>query len=98
MKSLAVMSLVLLACTAHASTYGVLRRNTATCNIQLATSNGGRKIAVVLDSSGSMASNDPKDLRIAAGKSLNAQLVSSSGLISGKSADLVTVVEYVGLN
>ena len=58
-----------------------------TCKIQLAQSNGGRKIAIVLDSSGSMSYNDPNDLRITAGKALNAQL------LTGQNADLVTVVE-----
>lgn len=58
-----------------------------TCKIQLAQSNGGRKIAIVLDSSGSMYYNDPEDLRITAGKALNSQLV------TGQNADLVTVVE-----
>jgi len=58
-----------------------------TCNIQLAQSNGGRKVAIVLDSSGSMLDNDPQNLRIQAGKALNGQLGTSTN------ADLVTVVE-----
>lgn len=71
----------------------VFRRDTGTCNIQLATSNGGRKLAIVIDSSGSMSSTDPYDLRITAGKALNNQLVSAAGATGGKKADLVTVVE-----
>jgi hypothetical protein len=71
----------------------VFRRDTGTCNIQLATSNGGRKIAIAIDSSGSMSSTDPNDLRITAGKALNNQLVSAAGATGGKKADLVTVVE-----
>ena len=72
----------------------VFRRDTGTCNIQLATSNGGRKVAIVIDSSGSMSSTDPNDLRITAGKALNNQLVSASAAAgAGKKADLVTVVE-----
>ena len=57
------------------------------CNIQLAQSSGGRKVAIVLDSSGSMLDNDPQNLRIQAGKALNGQLGTSTN------ADLVTVVE-----
>jgi Mg-chelatase subunit ChlD len=60
-----------------------------TCNIQLAQSKGGRKIAIVLDSSGSMEDNDPQNLRIQAGKALNGQLV------TGTNPDVVTVVELV---
>lgn len=69
----------------------VWRRQAAgdTCKIQLNQGSGGRKIAIVLDSSGSMSYNDPQDLRITAGKALNAQLV------IGQNADLVTVVESV---
>lgn len=72
---------------------GVARRDTGKCNIQLAASNGGRKVAIVLDSSGSMATTDPSRLRVAAGKALNNQLVPSSAATGGKNADLVTVVE-----
>jgi hypothetical protein len=41
-----------------------------------------------------MSSNDPENLRISAGKALNNQLVPSSGATGGKSADLVTVVDF----
>ncbi|EHK98274.1 putative Calcium-activated chloride channel regulator 4 [Glarea lozoyensis 74030] len=53
------------------------------------SSNGGRKIAIVVDSSGSMSSTDPQDLRITAGKSLAASLVTTGG-----SPDQVTVVDF----
>lgn len=67
------------------------RRDTGTCNIAIPSSAGGRKIAIVIDSSGSMSSSDPFDLRITAGRSLNDQLVSAA--TGSKKADLVTVVE-----
>ncbi|KAH8648282.1 putative calcium-activated chloride channel regulator 4 [Tricladium varicosporioides] len=52
-------------------------------------SNGGRRIGIVVDSSGSMTTTDPKNLRITAGKSLAASLVTS-----GSSPDQVTVVDF----
>lgn len=51
----------------------------------LPTSNGGRKIGIVIDSSGSNDWTDPDGLRIAAGKQLNSALVQT---------DLVTVIEF----
>ncbi len=98
MKLTTALNLLLAASPALASRYPkregpFFRRDTGTCNIQLATSNGGRKVAIVIDSSGSMSSTDPYDLRITAGKSLNNQLVSSAGATGGKKADLVSVVE-----
>ncbi|KAL8393132.1 hypothetical protein RB595_003070 [Gaeumannomyces hyphopodioides] len=74
----------------------VVRRDTGKCNIQLAASNGGRKVAIVLDSSGSMSSTDPSRLRVVAGKALNNQLVPSSAATGGKQADVVTVVDFDG--
>jgi hypothetical protein len=40
-----------------------------------------------------MSTNDPNNLRITAGKTLNDQLVSASAATGGKAADLVTVIE-----
>ncbi|KAH6710573.1 putative calcium-activated chloride channel regulator 4 [Leptodontidium sp. MPI-SDFR-AT-0119] len=60
------------------------------CNTAVA-SNGGRKIGIVVDSSGSMESNDPNDLRITAGKSLTSSLVTG-----GSHPDQVTVVDFDG--
>ena len=98
MKLTTALNLVLAASPAIASRYPkreslVFRRDTGTCNIQLASSNGGRKVAIVIDSSGSMSGTDPYDLRITAGKALNNQLVPAAGATGGKKADLVTVVE-----
>ncbi|KLU88614.1 hypothetical protein MAPG_07599 [Magnaporthiopsis poae ATCC 64411] len=90
-----ISSLALLASPilAHSGSSGVVRRDTGKCNIQLAASSGGRKVAIVLDSSGSMATTDPSRLRVAAGKALNNQLVPSAAT-GGKKADLVTVVDF----
>lgn len=61
---------------------------------QLPTSNGGRKIAIVVDSSGSNSYTDPSDLRIVAAKNLNGLLVSKNQASAGKQSDLVTVVDF----
>src|SRR4051812_36966900 len=61
---------------------------------QVGMSNGGRKIGIVIDSSGSMDDNDPTDIRLAAAKALSDSLISSSEAIDGKTADLLTVVEF----
>lgn len=71
--------------------HGISRRADDTCRIQLAQSNGGRKVAFAIDSSGSMASSDPAFLRVEASKQLTRQLVSTPG--NGKSADQLAVVE-----
>lgn len=63
-------------------------------NLQASSNNGGRKIAIVIDESGSMASSDPYDLRIIAGKQVNDWLVSSKEAGNGKSADLVSVIGF----
>lgn len=90
------LNLMLIAGSAFASPYANrhFRREEDTCQIKLATSNGGRKIAIVLDSSGSMSWNDPSNLRIIAGKSLNSQLVPASAASGNIKADLVTVVDF----
>jgi len=41
-----------------------------------------------------MSYNDPQDIRLTAGKALDATLVTQSGATGGKSADLVTVVKF----
>ncbi|KAB5566544.1 hypothetical protein GE09DRAFT_1218801 [Coniochaeta sp. 2T2.1] len=99
MKLTAALNFLLAASPALASRFPkrespVFRRDTGTCNVQLATSNGGRKVAIVIDSSGSMSGTDPNNLRITAGKALNNQLVPAAGATGGKQADLVTVVDF----
>jgi Mg-chelatase subunit ChlD len=56
--------------------------------------NGGRKIGIVIDSSGSMLDNDPDNLRLEAAKLLNSKLITSAAATGGKTGDLVTVVEF----
>ncbi|RYP75073.1 hypothetical protein DL770_007484 [Monosporascus sp. CRB-9-2] len=70
------------------------RQDSGECRITLPPTNGGRKVAIVLDSSGSMSFNDPNDLRIVAGQSLNRQLIPGSGATGNLRADLVTVVDF----
>ncbi|KAG9230065.1 putative calcium-activated chloride channel regulator 4, partial [Amylocarpus encephaloides] len=67
---------------------GTVIADDSTCGATVA-SNGGRRIGIVVDSSGSMGSNDPQDLRITAGKSLAASLVTTGG-----TPDQVTVVDF----
>ncbi|RYP71215.1 hypothetical protein DL769_004729 [Monosporascus sp. CRB-8-3] len=71
-----------------------IRQDSGECQIKLPPTNGGRKVAIVLDSSGSMSTYDPNDLRIVAGKSLNKQLVPGSGATGNLKTDLVTVVDF----
>jgi Mg-chelatase subunit ChlD len=69
------------------------KRDEDTCKLSLASSSGGRKVALVIDASGSMMTNDPQDLRIMAGRALNRQLISAAEASDGKGADQVAVVE-----
>lgn len=74
----------------------ILPRSTdLTCtDLRVKSNDGGRKIAIVIDSSGSMSSSDPYDLRIAAGRSLNDFLITSKEATSSKKADQVTVIDF----
>jgi hypothetical protein len=58
------------------------------------SNNGDRKIAIVIDSSGSMASSDPYNLRLTAGKQLNDWLISNKESSGGKKADQVSVINF----
>lgn len=61
---------------------------------RIGASNGGRKIGLVIDASLSMEDNDPDDVRLDAAAAINNALISGSEAIDGKTADLVTVVEF----
>ena len=63
-------------------------------NLEAKSNNGGRKIGIVVDESGSMEVTDPYNLRIPAAKAVNDWLISSSEAGSGKDADLVTVIGF----
>ncbi|OIW28066.1 hypothetical protein CONLIGDRAFT_460617 [Coniochaeta ligniaria NRRL 30616] len=70
------------------------RDDTVCTDLSVSSNNGDRKVAIVLDSSGSMAYNDPYDLRIKAGRALNDFLISSSEASGSQKADLVTVIDF----
>lgn len=71
------------------------KRDDSVCtDLSVSSNNGDRKVAIVLDSSGSMAYNDPYDLRIVAGRALNDFLISSGEAGGSKKADLVTVIDF----
>lgn len=61
---------------------------------QLPASTGGRKIGLVIDSSGSNVYNDPSDLRIAAAKELNSLLITKDQAGPTGKSDLVTVIDF----
>ncbi|KAF2192113.1 hypothetical protein K469DRAFT_554604, partial [Zopfia rhizophila CBS 207.26] len=62
--------------------------------LQASSNNGGRKIAIVIDESDSMETNDPWDLRIDAGRAINDWLISSGEAGGGKKADLVSIIGF----
>ncbi|KAH7128164.1 von Willebrand factor type A domain-containing protein [Dendryphion nanum] len=72
------------------------RATTQTCtDLRAQSNNGNRKIAIVIDSSGSMSSSDPRNLRLAAGKSVVDWLISKDeAAAGGKKQDLVTVIDF----
>lgn len=61
---------------------------------QLPVSSGGRKIGLVIDSSGSNYYTDPSNLRIAAAKELNSLLITKDQAGSSGHSDLVTVIDF----
>lgn len=69
--------------------------NAGTCaNLPVAAGNGGRKVAIVVDSSGSNAQTDPTGLRVVAARNLNNMLVSKSEAGGDRKADEVTVIKF----
>jgi Mg-chelatase subunit ChlD len=74
----------------------IVRRDSGpTCaDLTAKSNNGDRKIAIVIDSSGSMTSSDPDDLRLSAGRTINDWLISKSEVVGGKKVDLVTVIDF----
>lgn len=61
---------------------------------QLPASSGGRKIGLVVDSSGSNYYTDPSDLRIVAAKEFNSLLVTKDQAGPSGQSDLVTVIDF----
>jgi Mg-chelatase subunit ChlD len=79
----------------HISASVLVRRAEKCDNLQAASNNGNRKIAIVIDSSGSMESNDPTYLRLtAASNVIDGWLIPQSKASSKKPADLVTVIDF----
>lgn len=71
------------------------RATDLTCaDLTVKSNNGDRKVAIVIDSSGSMTYSDPDNLRLAAGRSLNDWLIGSKEATSTKKPDLVTVINF----
>lgn len=56
-------------------------------DLSVSSNNGNRKVAIVIDSSGSMTSSDPYDYRVSAGRALNNFLISNSEASSSQQAD-----------
>ncbi|KAL8393275.1 hypothetical protein RB595_003164 [Gaeumannomyces hyphopodioides] len=71
----------------------IVKREEACADLRVNANNGDRKVALVIDSSGSMSSNDPGRRRIDAGRSL-ADFLISSGEAGGKTPDKLTVVDF----
>lgn len=70
------------------------RDNDVCTDLSVSSNNGDRKVAIVIDSSGSMASNDPSDLRINAGRALNEFLIAAGEATGNQKPDLVTVIDF----
>jgi Mg-chelatase subunit ChlD len=98
MGRLAGFSIILaLSAQAVASVHLVARQNGTDCSSLIGkvdAGNGGRKVGLVIDASGSMLDNDPDNLRLEAAKLLNSKLITSAAATSGQTGDLVTVVEF----
>jgi len=68
-----------------------------TCSgLSISSNNGDRKVVIVIDSSGSMSSTDPDDLRLSAARALNSFLVSNAEASGSARADQVAVVGFAG--
>ena len=73
------------------------RAGTDACDdLTISANNGDRKVAIVIDSSASMATNDPKLYRIAAARALNSFLISNGEASSTQKADQVSVIQFAG--
>lgn len=63
-------------------------------NLHALSNNGDRKIAIVIDTSGSMSETDPDNLRLAAGRRIVDWLIPDSEASGSKKADEVTVINF----
>ena len=93
MRVLTFASLLLLSQVGESAI--VRRASQNTCaDLKANSNNGNRKIALVIDSSASMLTSDPSDLRLSAARTVNDWLISKSEASSKKKADLVTVIDF----
>ncbi|KAF2670941.1 hypothetical protein BT63DRAFT_453312 [Microthyrium microscopicum] len=63
-------------------------------DLRVSANNGDRKVALVIDSSGSMASSDPLRYRITAAKDALDFLISKAEATDGKKEDAVAVIQF----
>ncbi|KAK0631735.1 hypothetical protein B0T14DRAFT_9368 [Immersiella caudata] len=84
------------ASTTRASGIALMKRDELeTCSgLNVASNNGNRKVVIVIDSSGSMSSSDPNDLRLSAGRALNDFLISNAEASGSVKADQVSIVDF----
>jgi hypothetical protein len=82
--------------TSQALASAIVRRDSGPicADLTAKSNNGDRKIAIVIDSSGSMTTSDPNDLRLSAGRKINDWLIGKSEAVGGKKVDLVTVIDF----
>jgi uncharacterized protein YegL len=66
----------------------------SSCSGSIGTSTGGRKIGIVIDSSGSMVDTDPNNLRIVAGEAIASSLITKAAAGPNGHPDLVTVIDF----
>ncbi|KAK3329515.1 hypothetical protein B0H66DRAFT_28350 [Apodospora peruviana] len=62
-------------------------------DLSINSNNGDRKVAIVIDSSGSMSGSDPDDLRLIAARALNQFLISNAEA-GGQKPDQVVVIGF----
>jgi Mg-chelatase subunit ChlD len=92
---LSINLFLLVSISSFSVAYIVPRASTPICtDLRAKSNNGDRKIAVVIDSSGSMEESDPYNLRLAAGKSVVDWLISKAETTGTKKEDLVTVINF----
>lgn len=94
MRSLALVSLLYIS-FAYGAILSPRATEAPTCvGLSVKSNDGNRKVAIVIDSSGSMVDTDPQNLRLAAGRALNSWLITKAEATGGKKADLVTVIDF----
>ncbi|KIX93438.1 uncharacterized protein Z520_10857 [Fonsecaea multimorphosa CBS 102226] len=81
--------------TSTANAYLIPRDSTPVCtNLRAQSNNGDRKIALVIDSSGSMEESDPYNYRLSAAKMVLDWLISKSEVTSTQKQDEVAIINF----